>query len=231
MNAGPMFPGELLGSRPETWRGQWLRVKAPEAVTRHFTSPGQYCLMGIGDAVAPFVIADASEPGVLAFYLQRPGVVAERLMALAPGGAVTLSPPQGPGFPVQTALDEGGPVVALTNGSGLSGVREALFQLVAAGVPTTLYQSCYEPGDFPMLSDLTLLQAQGLTVHLLTTGEAHGWRGRRGMVQEALFEDAAQGFDLTTARYLLCGVPEMQAEVTRQLLDAGVAADRVHANY
>ncbi|MFN3202579.1 MAG: hypothetical protein ACE366_29580 [Bradymonadia bacterium] len=235
-----LHPTTLLDGYPETWRGRVIRVALTEPLRASWRSPGQYCMLALdveGERLSsPFVIAN--EPSehfgteALSFYVQRNGPLSEALCALPAGATLHVSAPQGPGFPQEAMLAHGGPVLLATNGSGLAGVRGLLWGLVEAGVPAVLYQGCRQPGDFPFLGELTELLRAGLDVRLVVSGHAPDWPGRRGYVQHNI----AGELDTLPAGWAdgwlaLCGMPDMQRELTDWALGMGMARERICTNH
>jgi NAD(P)H-flavin reductase len=202
-----------------------VSLAVPGAVSSAFARPGQFHRIrqnGRGESM----FAIASPPGSTTFdYLIRRGAgVSEALTTLTEGSEVEVTPPEGPGFPLDEA--KGRDVLFVCTGTALAPCRSALGLVARRRTDfgrVTLVQGQRSPRQLPWLVELSGLPGVEL-VTVVTEGGA-GWTGPVGFVQPLV---PAHVTPATVA--FLVGQKEMTDEVTALLERAGVPRSRVFLN-
>ena len=193
--------------------------------------PGQFVrlrLPSVGKAV--FAIASAPEEGQRhwEFLLKHGSSLPDALVQLAPGARVESTPPDGKGFPLQSA--RGRSLLLFATGSGISPIRsviESLRRERKAYGPVTLYFGARTPDSFAYADELDHWEASGIrVVRTVSRPGASGWQGLTGYVQSHLipapFDDAVA---------FVCGQEAMVEGVIEALRAHGLSREAIHLNY
>lgn len=202
-----------------------LSLEVPPAVSTGFARPGQFHrIRHEGKAESMFAIASA--PGTTTFdYLIRRGTgVSEVLSTVALGTRFEVTPPEGPGFPLDTA--RGHDLLLVCTGTALAPIRSVLGLVMKARQDfktVTLVQGQRSPRQLPWLEEL--LEVPRLAVHTVVNEGASGWAGPVGVVQSVIPQVATAD----TVAFLV-GQKEMTDDVTALLARQGVPASRVFLN-
>lgn len=217
----------------EAARGQIVLTlnAAGTAVARDHAHPGQYALVKLGDDVArPFALASPPGDAKVEFLLKLPDDRAALLYGLAAGERVPVSAPRGPGFPLARA--EGRPLWLVGTGSGvapLKAVVEALLPVRSRYADVHLLYGVRYAEELAYAERFGAWAGHGVRVVPVVSQARPGtWDGPKGRVQDHLpprLEHAA------LAWFFLCGLPEMDREVTAALLHRGVAPEQIFRNY
>jgi NAD(P)H-flavin reductase len=165
--------------------------------------------------------------------VKRGGRVADGLVVRAlPGATVTCTAPFGQGFPVEEA--EGRDVLLFAAGSGIAPIR-AVIQHVARHRArfnrVTLFYGQRHQDEFAYLREHLDWDRAGVRVVLCPSGEDDLWQGVRGRVQAVARALGFGGARPGEAIAFVAGMTAMVDEVRATLAEAGVAPDRVHANF
>jgi NAD(P)H-flavin reductase len=202
-----------------------VSLSVPPPVSAGFARPGQFHRVR-ASASGESMFAIASPPGATTFdYLIRRGTgVSEALASLPEGSALEVTPPEGPGFPLDEA--RGRDVLLVCTGTALAPCRSVL-GLVAQRredfARVTLVQGQRSPRQLPWLEEL--LGLPRVSVHTVVAEGGPGWAGPVGLVQRLVPEVATPD----TVAFLV-GQKEMTDEVTGLLERAGVPRSRVFLN-
>lgn len=201
-----------------------VQLAMPPEVTASFVRPGQFQTIRFAGDAAFFAIASA--PGATAFdYLVRRGTgVSEALSLAALGTRLDVTLAEGPGFPLEVAA--GHDLLLVATGTAIAPVRSVLGVVARRRADfkrVTLLQGQRNPRQLPWLAEFSRLP--DLDLRTTVTEGAPSWRGPVGFVQ-ALVPSAVTA---DTVAFLV-GQPEMTAEVTRSLRDAGVPGERIFLN-
>lgn len=212
-----------------------LRVSASPEIVSGYTTPGQYVTLGT-DEVAPrfLVIANgpdrAADDGVLEFLVDRETTLGRALEPLEAGDALSMSVPEGPGFPVEDARDRH--ALCFVTGAGIASIRPAVQHWLdrpdAAPTELTIYYGESSPDDFAYEEEL--YQWTQRTVRVFRCWETlddeerdDGFR----YVQQAFEVDDP---DLHDAVVFIAGAPPMKRIVADLLLRRGVPFDKIATN-
>jgi NAD(P)H-flavin reductase len=144
------------------------------------------------------------------------------------GSRVSVSPPQGKGFPLDAA--RGKRLLLFATGSGISPIRAVVHAVLAqrADFPdVTLYFGVRTPQSFPFEEELASWERAGIPVIRTVSqpGES-GWTGLTGYVQAHIREEP-----LENAVAFLCGQKPMVQAVSDELVRRGVPRERVFLNF
>jgi NAD(P)H-flavin reductase len=202
-----------------------VSLEVPPTVSAGFARPGQFHrVRANGSGESMFAIASA--PGSAPFdYLIRRGTgVSEALATLPEGSSLEVTPPEGPGFPLDEA--KGQDLLLVCTGTGLAPCRSVLGLVARRRAEfgrVTLVQGQRSPRQLPFFDQLTALP--GVDVRTIVTEGQAGWSGPVGFVQSLVP-------DVTTASTVafLVGQREMTDEVTALLGQRGVPRARVFLN-
>lgn len=202
-----------------------LSLSVPPAVSAAFARPGQFHRVRLaGGADSMFAIA--SPPGATTFdYLIRRGAGVTEALATRPLGATfEVTPPEGPGFPLDAA--RGHDLLLVCTGTALAPVRSVLglvLQQRADFQRVTVLQGQRSPRQLPWVEELSALPS--VDVHSVVFEAAPGWAGPVGVVQALVPSLVTQ----QTVAFLV-GQREMTDDVTGLLTSAGVPASKVFLN-
>jgi NAD(P)H-flavin reductase len=200
---------------------------APLAGPRPSFAPGQFNMLyvfGVGEVAVSISGADA---GSLVHTVRSVGAVSKAITKLKSGATIGLRGPYGTGWPVAAAL--GSDVVFVAGGLGLAPLRPAIYQVLADrrryGRVVVLVGSRH-PKDILYRRELALWQRrQDLQVEVTVDHADAGWHGNVGVVT-GLIRRAV--FDPHDSVVMICGPELMMRFAAGVLLDAGVAAERMH---
>lgn len=191
--------------------------------------PGQFNMLyafGVGEV--PISVSGPPDRGSAFVHTVRSvGAVSAALTKLAPGAAIGLRGPYGRGWPVEAA--EGGDVVLIAGGLGLAPLRPALYAILGRRARygrVALLCGSRTPSDQLFRDELERWSEQADLQVLRTVDHADAsWHGSVGVVP-ALVERAR--FDPARTTAMVCGPEIMMRFSATALVQAGVAASRIH---
>ncbi len=201
----------------------------PEAASYRFL-PGQHCLLTVdGSRRRPYSFASSPRTGpAFELAIKRVGMISSQLFQLAAGDTVLISAPIASRF----RLDEGdGEAVAfIAGGTGITPFMSLIRDCALRGAknPLTLLFCNKTDADLIYHAELEVLAAQNSRLrvtYILTNAWPPDWPGERGMVDAAMI--ARHVPDITVPRWMVCGPPPMVVYVKKELLQLGVAANRI----
>jgi sulfhydrogenase subunit gamma (sulfur reductase) len=193
--------------------------------------PGQYVHLRLaGHEEGLFAIA--SPPGALRWDLlvKAGSPLTDALIHLPLGQKIEVSPPTGPGFPLEQA--RGKDLLLFATGSGISPIRsviESIRDERAAYGRVTLYFGARTPGAFAYSRDLEAWERSNIrVVRTVSQPGASGWQGLTGYVQAHLAEEP-----LLTPGMLafVCGQQEMVQGVMAALRERGLPGSAIYQNF
>lgn len=204
-----------------------VSLDVPVAVTASFHTAGQYHrVRAAPQAEATLAIASAPGEAPFQYLVRRHGAGAQVLAGAGVGGALEVTPVDGPGFPV--TLAQGRNLLLVGTGAGFAPLRSVLRVIVKDrarfGRVTALY-GVYSPAHLAFRAELDAFAQAGVTVWPTVEAPDGGWAGRVGRVQahvDALEVDDAVAF--------LCGQKEMVADVKAAFALRGLPRERVFLN-
>ncbi len=125
-------PARLLDARPAAEEQAFLDVEPSAGFLAAHTAAGQFCKIRVGDAEGIFAMM--SRPGERPRFLVRVGnpeggEAADALAAMAPGTAIEMSLPAGPGFGLERA--RGLDVRFVATGTGVAPICAAVEEVLA----------------------------------------------------------------------------------------------------
>jgi NAD(P)H-flavin reductase len=196
-------------------------------ISKAFHAPGQYHRVRVPSGAEAF-FAIASPPGAhrLEYLVKANGATASEWARLDAGAVVELSPPEGPGFPLEQARRAALLLVGTGTGFGplwavVQAVRKRRDEFEEVDV---LYGVDTEP-QLAWAEEYEALRGERIVVHPVLDRPHPAWPGRAGRVQAHVAPLAREG-----QVAFLCGHPSMVTEVTGILGEHGVPADRVFLN-
>ena len=203
-------------------------VPGPGA-TRPDFAPGQFNMLyafGVGEV--PISVSGPPDRGSAFRHTVRSvGAVSAALTKLAPGAAIGLRGPYGRGWPVEAA--EGGDVVLIAGGLGLAPLRPALYAILGRRARygrVALLCGSRTPSDQLFRDELERWSEQADLQVLRTVDHADAsWHGYVGVVPGLV---ARAGFDPANTTAMVCGPEIMMRFSAAALVQAGVAASRIH---
>jgi NAD(P)H-flavin reductase len=231
---GEYAPAEVREAWDETAAFRGIRVALPAALAHAHERPGQVVKARSPAGEAFFALANAPDPaGIAELLVKRGGKVADALVAAGvPGGRIELTRPFGEGFPVEEA--EGRDVLLFAAGSAIGPIR-ALVQHLAQHRNrfgrVTLFYGQRHGAEFAYRTDYLDWERRGIRVVLCPSAEDDAWQGVRGRVQEVARSLAFGGAAPGDVVAFVAGMTAMVDDVRRTLADAGIAPERVHANF
>jgi NAD(P)H-flavin reductase len=194
--------------------------------------PGQFVQLSVpGGGEVPISPADLpGEDGTLELCVRRVGHVTRLLHDAVPGQRLGLRGPFGNGFPVRAM--QGSPVLLLAGGLGIAPLRSLLFHLLrhrAEFGEITLMYGARQPELMLFREELVALAAGGglrlyLTVDFAPQDPAGTFSCAVGLLPDLL---KGFSFDAKRSYAAVCGPPALYRCLVGELLDAGVAPDRI----
>lgn len=237
--AGMLGPGEyeralVLDAWDETASLRGIRFAPPASAAHAHVRPGQVVKVRTPSGEAFFALASAPDPGGTAELLVKRGgrVADEAIAAATAGAALEVTSPFGKGFPVEEA--EGRDVLLFAAGSAIGPIRALLQHLTAHRNRfgrVTLFYGQRRGAEFAYRAEYLDWERRGVRVVLCPSGEDDAWQGVRGRVQEVARSLAYGGSSPEETVAFVSGMSAMIEDVRRTLSEAGVAPERVHANF
>jgi len=217
----------VVGTRLDTADTVTLALAALDGEPLAFAA-GQFTMLSVfGVGEVPISISgDPADPTVLHHTVRDVGGVTRAIVRSGPGDVLGVRGPFGTGWEV--GHGEGGDVVIVAGGIGLAPLRPAVLELVARreryGRVVLLY-GARTPTDVLFEPELDAWRDRfGVDVVVTVDYGQPGWAGRVGLVTGLI---ARAGFDPSRTVALSCGPEVMMRYVAAELLDRGVAADRI----
>jgi anaerobic sulfite reductase subunit B len=220
---GPMVPAPFrVAERMRDTADTWTLSLEPASGAAPSVAPGQFMMVsayGVGEVP----ISVSGQPVVLT--VRSVGSATRAICATEPGGVLGLRGPFGNAWPVDAAA--GGDVVVVAGGIGLAPLRLVLLHTLEqrdSFAAVSLLYGARTPGDLLYTGQLPEWRPAidvGVTVD--TAGPE--WAGRVGVVTQLL---AGAHFRPEQATAFVCGPEIMMRFAARALVDAGMAAKRIH---
>ncbi len=223
----PVVESKLAGSRQVL-----LTLEHPAFVDAH-TASGQYAKLAFEEGGVPRPYAIASPPGNggrFEFLLKLPEERVGPALDLGPGDRVQMGRPQGKGFPVDKAA--GKELWLFAVGSGVAPLRAVIEHVLPRRNdigPITLLYGVRDPDELVFTQRYGDWAGHGVrVVPTVSRPKSGGWDGRTGYVQEHL----PKAFERPEAVVaFVCGLPEMDRDVSAALLARGVGPEQVFRNW
>lgn len=203
----------------------WLRPAQPIPFrTGQFI---ELTVPGLGEA--PFT--PSSSPAVadqMEVTIMKAGTVTDRLHELEAGAKLGLRGPYGKGYP----MDEfyGKELLILGGGVGLAPLRSLMYQIfedIAKFPRIMLLYGAKTPADLVYADQISKWAKRDKKLEVLVTVDAgdNGWKGNVGVVT-TLISEVKLNLDKTAA--VVCGPPIMMKFATLELVQTGLAKDRIY---
>lgn len=128
----------------------------------------------------------------------------------------------------------GGPLVLIGGGSGVVPLMAMIRHRVAvqSTIATRLLYSVRTPDDVLYASELQELNARGEGFELVETFTRQapaGWKGYTRRIDRAMLSDVVKPFGADAVHVYVCGPTLLVEAVSNNLLDLGVAGERIRA--
>ena len=216
-----------------------LQISAKStSLSAAYSTPGQYVKLALptGDARegggVPRTYAIASPPGQenIELLLKVPQEHVAPLLALGPGDRVSVSGPQGHGFPMEKI--KGKSLWLFAVGSAIAPVRAVIEHLLPRRGElhdVTLLYGVRDPSELAFAARFGAWAGHGVRVVPIVSQPGAGtWDGKTGHVQDHLPKE----FDHPgTTLAFVCGLPAMDRDVSAQLLQRGVGPEQIFRNW
>jgi NAD(P)H-flavin reductase len=204
---------------------------APEAAGIDGPAPGQFTMLyvfGVGE-VPISVSGCPGDEGVLRQTIRAAGAATRALCALAPGDPVGVRGPYGTGWPLADV--RGLDLVVVGGGIGLAPLRPVMRQVAAEREDfgrVAFVVGARTPDDLLYPAELHAWRGRfDIEVEVTVDVAPGGWRGDVGVVTKLLPRLAV---DPGRTAAMVCGPEVMLRVVARQLVDTGLAAERIHVS-
>jgi NAD(P)H-flavin reductase len=194
-----------------------------------YTRPGQYAMVRVDEHKA-VPLAFAAAPGIageLEFFIRLQSPLTEALANLKEGEALEMSPPSGPGFPLEEAREKH--VIFMGIGTGIAPIRALVQYLVDGPLLThtlTLYYGVRTKEQVCFESDLEHWANSGVDVHLALSQPED--EDNKAWVHHLLPEKLMAPEDTTV---FLCGHRDMERDARAVLEELGIFDEQIHRNY
>ena len=229
MTVTEMLPRQftVTATRRDTRDTHSLELAPVDGEPLDFT-PGQFTMLlafGVGE-VPISISGDPARPEVLQQTIRDVGSVSHALATAAPGTVLGVRGAFGTGWEVERG--RGADVVIVAGGIGLAPLRPAILQVAAhraAYGKVALLYGARNPEEILYAEEQRVWAADhDISVDVIVDSGPYGWQGRVGLVTQ-LIERAT--FDAERALALVCGPEVMMRHSARELVDRGMAPDRV----
>lgn len=186
-----------------------------------YTRAGQFLQLRIGERRPRFfAIASAPGAGSTLELLLKIDAGNDPILGLKPGETVEITPPGGPGFPVEAHAGKRWILMAM--GSGISAIRPLIAQTAArdSEVRITLLYGVRNLSSLPYRDLLPVWHDQGVDIRLvLSRPDADdAWTGRTGYVQDHLSREMLEPGE---AAIFVVGSNEMVGAIREKLVEIG----------
>jgi ferredoxin-NADP reductase len=218
---------EVVERWEESPRYLGVHVRVPSEFRQAHQRPGQYVTLSPGTQKPRFLVIasphDRSEE-TWEFLVDRDTEVGRCLESLDDGDSLSVSPPEGAGFPVEEIGE--GPLYCFTTGSGIASVNPVVEWMVRRPsdqpADMVLYHGEYAHDDHPYREREKRWSEGG--VRLVRCDET---KAPIRYVQQAFLSDDRS---LEGSRIFLAGAPVMKKAVLEMLDERDFPIDRVHTN-
>lgn len=229
----PWLPdtAEVIGKRREALRVHTLRLRLrDEAVRRSYRfRSGQFNMLyvfGVGE-VPISIVSDPDESGVLDHTIRVVGKVSAALVGLKKGDTVGLRGPYGSSWPLEEAA--GKDVVIVTGGLGCAPVISVINYVAKRRDRygnLKIFHGVKTPKDLLYRARFHAWQKHPDTeVYLTVDHPDREWKYNVGVVTN-LFREVR--IDSRKSIVMMCGPETMMRHAVRDLLDQGLAGDRIY---
>jgi len=203
-----------------------LTLDVSERLAAAFHAPGQYHRVRVasGDD-AYFAIASAPGSRRFEYLVKASGGTATEWAKLAPGAQVEVSPPEGPGFPLEHSV--GSDLLLVGTGTGFAPLWSVIQSILPRRDRFAQVHALWgsnTAADLAWHERFAEVRKAGISVEPVLFAGEPGWQGKRGRVQDHLPAVS------TSARAFLCGHEGMIADVTTLLGQRGVPAASIFLN-
>ena len=227
-SADPMLPRLARVARVRRELADTATLEVVPAAGEMPFAPGQFnMLYAFGAGEVPISLSgDPRRPGRLLHTIRAVGDATRALCALRPGQALGIRGPFGTPWPLQAA--RGADVVVVGGGIGLAPLRPAILALLgerrAFGRLAIVY-GARAPQSLLFCRELERWRGRLDTeVHVTVDAAGADWRGRVGVVTEAL---PRLRYDASSAVALVCGPEVMMRFAARELAASGLPPERI----
>lgn len=203
-----------------------LALELPDALP--IPEPGQFAMLwmpGVGEV--PISYSGIGPGRRVEHTVRAVGPTSSALAALGPGDAVGLRGPFGRGW--QLGGMENCDLLIVAGGLGLAPLRPVVERAVAGGIAARsvrLFVGAREPAGILYADDIDRRWAS-LSPRVSVDHADAAWRGAVGPVSVVLADALNRSGDLAA---LVCGPEIMMAVISRQLVAAGVAPERIQVS-
>lgn len=206
-----------------------LGVEVTPRVAQSQRAPGQY--MAVKTPEGEGLLALTNAPGQALQWLVAGGSpMADWLLGAPLPAGLMLSPAQGPGFDL-AGIGRDTPVLVAATGSGVGPLRPVWRTLVAQGVRPHILHGARTWDHLAFADELSQLDQDKLAhvgMYVSAGAVPANPRVHAGRITAALSE---LNLDRPRAMALLCGVPQMVAEVSHWLQAGGTPARNIRINH
>jgi anaerobic sulfite reductase subunit B len=229
---GPMVPRpfRVADRRRETADTWTLALEPAGAGPEIRFGPGQFTMLapfGKGEA-AISISGDPARGGHFVHTIREVGAVSRALCRAPVGTVVGVRGPFGNAWPVAAA--EGADVVLVAGGIGLAPLRPAVAYLLrhrARYGRVTLLVGGRTPGDLLFAEEASEWRRWDIDVQAIVDVADPSWLGRVGVVTQLI---PSARFEPASTVAMSCGPEIMMRLVARDLVHAGVPAERIHVS-
>ena len=209
-----------------------LRVAIDEPFAHSYERPGQYVTLS-PNHVEPRFLVIASGPGEASadgweFLVDRHTSLGQSIDPLETGALLEISPPEGPGYPVDEVA--GRTVLSFATGSGIASIRPAIQYWQAhpdlAPAEIAIYYGESRSDDFAYTEEMADWEGRGIRLYRCDSSIGPDQPGYR-YVQHAFEADAP---DLDGAAVFISGASVMKRMVIEHLLERGFPLESIVTN-
>jgi anaerobic sulfite reductase subunit B len=223
-------PHSIVGARGETPDTMTFELESVDGQPTPF-APGQFAMLsvfGVGES-AISISGDPAHPERVTQTVRAVGTVTHRLHRMGVGDVVGVRGPYGRGWPLDAAT--GTDLLIVAGGLGLAPVRPAILAALTRRERherVAIVIGARSPSDLLYRDELLGWAARDDVQVAVTVDTADpGWRGPVGVVTRLL---PTIDLDPHRATALVCGPEVMMRHTVRELVDRGMAQDRIHVS-
>ncbi len=226
--ADPMRPAILQVKKRRRETGDTVTLTLDPGPAGFPFQAGQFnmlSVLGVGE-VPISISGDPGEAGILVHTIRAVGPVSRALAALRTGDPIGVRGPFGTAWPVREL--RGYDLLIAAGGLGLAPLRPAVYEALRHRSDYGALELVYgarTPADLLYLKELQRWRGRfDMRVHVTVDAGSQKWRGPVGVVTGLI---AHARFDPRETAALVCGPGIMMRYTVKELLDRGVAEERI----
>jgi len=214
----------------ETPYARHLNLKlADSSIQQSYKTPGQYTLVRIPEfKEGYFALTNHPENKEWSLLVKADSPLSTHILGLTYGNTFQVSSVQGKGFDMNCC--RGKNLLLFAAGTGIAPIRAALLWMIkkrSEYKEITLFYGARNQNEFAYQNEFKEWEKGEIKiVQTISNQTDKSWKGPLGHVQQHVKE----GLEMKNSVALLCGMPEMIEDATKQLTTFGLPKDQILTN-